>query len=73
MKSLMEEEEVKKGVGNFITIWINKIKVWMLPDPADNPLLQLVKFTFKCFVLLLLIAFSPVILVVLLFVFLVAI
>lgn len=71
-ESLMEEQE-KKGVGNFIKTWINKIRKWMQPDPADHPLLQLVKFTFKCFALLLLIAFSPVILVVLLFVFLVAI
>lgn len=68
----MEEEE-KKGLGNYIKNWLNKIKEWMQPNPADNPLLQLVKFTFKCFALLVLIAFSPVILVVLLFVFLVAI
>jgi hypothetical protein len=68
----MEDEE-KKGIGNFIKSWIIKIRKWMQPDPADNPLMQLLKFTFKCFALLLLIAFSPVILVVLLFVFLVAI
>jgi hypothetical protein len=67
------EQEDKRGLVNYIKQWINRIKTWMKPDPADNPLLQLVKFTLKCFVLLLLIAFSPVILVVLLFVFLIAI
>lgn len=45
----------------------------MKPDPSDHLLLQGVKFIFKCIALLVLIAFSPVIFVVLLFVFLAAV
>lgn len=62
-----------KSIVDYIRSWILKIKEWMKPDPSDHLLLQGVKFIFKCIALLVLIAFSPVIFVVLLFVFLAAV
>jgi hypothetical protein len=58
---------------DFIKRWIAKIGEWMKPDPSDHRLLQVVKFIYKCIALLILIAFSPVIMVVLIFVFLAAV
>ena len=62
-----------KGIKEFIKRWLIKIREWMKPDPEDHLLLQIIKFLFKCLALLILIAFSPVILVVLIFVFFAAI
>jgi hypothetical protein len=62
-----------KSVIDFSKRWLIKIREWMKPDPADHLLLQIAKMLFKCIALLVLIAFSPVIIVVLLFVFLAAV
>lgn len=67
----MEEESV--SMGQYIRDWLEKIREWMKPNPADNMLVQAIKFFFKCIALLVLIALSPAILVVLIFVFLAAI
>lgn len=62
-----------KGTFAYIKTWLAKIREWMKPDPADHLLLQVVKLLYKCIALLILIAFSPVIIVVLFFVFLAAV
>jgi hypothetical protein len=67
------EQEQNTGVIDFIRSKIKKLQAWMQPDPSDKLLLQIVKFALKCVVLLVLIALSPALLVVLLFVFLVTI
>lgn len=53
--------------------WIKKIGEWVKPNPDDGLLLQAVKMLYKALALLVLVALSPVIIVVLLFVFLAAI
>ena len=68
----MEEEE-SVSMAEYVRRWIQKIQEWMKPNPDDIFLVQAIKFIFKCIALLILIALSPVILVVLLFVFLAAI
>ncbi|HEV7331480.1 MAG TPA: hypothetical protein VGN63_10620 [Flavisolibacter sp.] len=61
-----------KSFADFIRNWFLKLKEWMQPNAADPLLLQLLKFIGKCIALLVLIALSPIILVVLLFVFMAA-
>jgi hypothetical protein len=62
-----------KNIARYIRQWLAKIKEWIKPDPADNLFVQIVKLIFKCIALLILIALSPVLLVVLVFVFFAAI
>lgn len=62
-----------KSIFELIKRWFVKIREWMKPDPADGLLLQVIKLIYKSIALLILIAFSPVIIIVLLFVFLAAV
>jgi hypothetical protein len=61
------------GLADLIRQWWQKLKEWIKPDPADHLLLKGMKLIGKCVVLLVLLALSPVLLVVLLFVFLAAV
>lgn len=62
-----------KGLIGYLRQWLQKLGEWMKPEPADNLFLKIAKTFFKCIALLIMIAFSPVIIVVLLFVFFAAI
>lgn len=64
-----EEEPFGKALQKFLMQKIRELGQWVKPDPADNLLLQIVKIFFKSIVLLLLTAFSPVVLLFLIGVF----
>ena len=64
----MEQQE-KAGFRSYLSRKFWMLAEWMKPDPADSPLLQVIKLFFKGIALLVLIALSPVILVILVFVF----
>ena len=66
------EQENNTGFVDAIKKWISRINEWMKPDTSDSLFVQILKFILKCIALLVLIALSPVILVVMLFVFIVA-
>jgi hypothetical protein len=68
----MEKEE-KTNLLDYIKKWISKIRDWLQPEPTDNALVQILKLALKCIALLILIALSPAILVIMLFVFFAAI
>lgn len=61
----LEGESIKEMIANRA----NRFKEWLKPNPADTKLLQGLKMIYKAIAVLVLIALSPVILVVLLFVF----
>lgn len=63
------KEDANKSFSDYLRDYAQKIKDWIKPDPSDHLLLQFVKLIFKCIALLILIALSPIILVILLFVF----
>lgn len=63
----MKDEE--KGLVQYIKDQLNKLGEWVRPNPEDSHLLQVVKLLFKSIVLLVLLALSPILLVLLLFVF----
>ena len=65
--------ERMKNFASFIRKWFENLKEWIKPDPADNVFVQTGKLFFKCMALLVMLAFSPVLLVVLVFVFFAAI
>jgi len=67
------EDEPQQSIGDFIRKYYEKLKVWLTPDPADSRVLQVVKLFFKGIALLIMIAFSPIIAVILLFVFFAAV
>lgn len=64
----MEESE-NPGFFGFIKEWLGKIRDWMKPEEHDALALQIIKFILKCMALLVMIALSPVLIVVLVFVF----
>ena len=66
------EQENNTGFIDTVRKWISRINEWMKPDTADALFVQVLKFVLKCIGLLVLIALSPVILVVMIFVFMVA-
>jgi hypothetical protein len=66
----------KKGTSGWQALlrkYVLQLRDWVQPDPGDPPLLRVLKLFYKSIAILLLIAFSPVILVVLAFVFFAAI
>ena len=63
----MKDEE--KGFRTYIKERLIQIREWIRPDPNDSPLLRVVKLFFKSLVLLVLLALSPALLVIMLFVF----
>lgn len=64
----MEELEGETP-GEMVRSKFEQLKQWLKPNPADSTLITSLKMIYKVFAVLLLIAFSPVILVVLGFVF----
>jgi hypothetical protein len=48
---------------------LKRLKEWLKPNPADTTLIKSLKMIYKAAAVLVLIAFSPVILIILLFVF----
>jgi hypothetical protein len=68
-----EGDEKKETFAEFIRKYYDKIKIWVTPDPTDSMFMQIVKLISKSIALLILIAFSPIISVVLLFVFFAAV
>lgn len=58
-----------EGLREMITTQATRFKEWLQPNPADSTLIISLKMIYKVAAVLLLIALSPVILVVLLFVF----
>jgi len=66
-------EENNTGYIDFIKGWWRSLLEWVKPNPADGLFLKIVKMIFKSIILLILVALSPVILVVLLFVFFAAV
>lgn len=48
---------------------LNQLKEWLKPDAKDSTLVTSLKMIYKAVAVLILIAFSPVILIILLFVF----
>ena len=63
------EQKKNKGLLNFLKDKLAALQDWMKPDPADHPLLQVVKLLFKSLAVLILIAFSPAIIVILILAF----
>ena len=61
----LEGESKREMIAN----WVKRLKEWLKPNPADSMLLNGVKLIYKSIAVLVLVALSPVILVVLLFVF----
>lgn len=72
----MEQQENGTGIMDIVRQRIDKTREWITPDPADPPLLQLLKFTGKSVVLFVLfvlsVVLSPVVLLVLLVAFMAA-
>ena len=66
------KQDNNTGLVGTVRKWISRIKDWMKPDTSDTLFVQILKFVLKCIGLLVLIVLSPVILVVMLFVFVVA-
>ena len=63
-------EQLKgEGFKELITNKLKQFKEWLKPNPADSLLIQLLKMIYKAAAVLVLIVFSPVILLVMLFVF----
>ena len=62
----MEED---KGFIEMIQYKVRQLGEWVKPDPADKPLVRVLKLFYKSIVVLVLIALSPVLLVIMLFVF----
>jgi hypothetical protein len=67
----MKDEE--KGYVAYLKEKLLQLREWIRPDPNDSHLLKVVKLFYKSIALLVLLAFSPVLLVILLFVFFAAI
>jgi hypothetical protein len=61
----LEGEGIKESILNYS----RKFKEWLKPNSADTLLLQSLKMVYKVLAVLVLVAFSPVILLILLFVF----
>ena len=61
-----------RGFIESIKYWLEKLREWVKPNPVDKPLIRVLKLFYKTIVLLVLIALSPVLIVVLVFVFLAA-
>lgn len=61
------------GALDYLKAKLRDLGAWLKPDPTDKPLVRVLKLFYKSIVLLVMIAFSPVILAVLLFVFFAAI
>ena len=61
----MEEESFSEALRNHILKQIRALGQWIKPDPADNLFVQIVKLIFKSIVVLLLTAFSPIVLLIL--------
>ncbi|MBA2746340.1 MAG: hypothetical protein H0U44_08960 [Flavisolibacter sp.] len=68
--AIVEQEE---GIINYAKKKIRQLLEWVKPVPEDPVIIKILKLIYKSIAVLLLIAFSPVILVVLIFVFLAAI
>ncbi|AHM59669.1 hypothetical protein D770_07030 [Flammeovirgaceae bacterium 311] len=64
-----EEESFGKELQKFLMQKIRELGQWVKPDPTDNLFLQIIKIFFKSIVLLLLTAFSPVVVLFLIGVF----
>lgn len=71
-----QQQEKDTGLMDMVRHRIDRTREWITPDPADPPLLQLLKFTGKSVVLFLVfvlsIVLSPVVLLVLLVAFMAA-
>jgi len=67
------EDKPQESFADFARKYFEKLKAWLSPDPSDGHLLQAIKLIFKGIALLIMIAFSPVIGVILLFVFFAAV
>lgn len=61
----MEEESFSEALRKHILKQISALGQWIKPNPADNLFLQIIKLFFKSIVVLLLTAFSPIVLLVL--------
>ncbi len=63
-------EQLKgEGIKEMVVNRFKRLFEWLKPNPADTLLIQSLKMIYKALAVLVLIAFSPVILIVLLFVF----
>ncbi len=58
-----------EGIKEMIINRLKLLKEWVKPNPNDTLLVQSLKMIYKAIAVLILIAFSPVILVILVFVF----
>lgn len=62
-----------EGIKEMIINRFKRLMEWLKPNPADTLLIQSLKMIYKALAVLVLIAFSPVILILLLFAFFAAI
>ena len=58
-----------ESIGEILVKRLNQLKEWLKPDAEDSTLVTSLKMIYKAVAVLILIAFSPVILIILLFVF----
>jgi hypothetical protein len=58
-----------KGIRETVVDYFKRFKEWLKPNGSDTLLIQSLKMVYKVLAVLVLIAFSPVILIILLFVF----
>jgi len=61
-----------EGIRETIINYFKKFKEWLKPNSADTLLVQSLKMVYKVLAVLVLVAFSPVIIIILFFVFLAA-
>lgn len=58
-----------EGLREMVINRFRKLQEWLKPNPVDSTLVQSLKMIYKAIAVLLLIAFSPVIIAILIFVF----
>jgi hypothetical protein len=58
-----------EGLREMILNRLKKFREWLKPNPSDTLLVQSLKMIYKALAVLVLVAFSPVIIVIMLFVF----
>lgn len=68
-KFIMMEEQKDESIKETILKYFERFKEWLKPNKEDSLIVQSLKMVYKVLAVLLLIVFSPVIIVILIFVF----
>lgn len=63
MRSVMKDEKAPEKFSEHFALQFRRFRQWLLPDPQDPPGIRMVKTFFKSIAVVLLILFSPVMLI----------